>query len=261
VDERTGASVTESWPPDSSTFRAIWHAFLDDLKQHLEHKGWFGKTYLGINENPLDQTLAAIKMIKDHSPQWRITYAGDWHPELNALLDDYSFLFGKEPEPGEVRGRSSKGSSSTYYVCCTPAKPNTFVFSPPVEGRWLAWYAAARGYDGFLRWAYDAWPADPARDARHALWPAGDTFLVYPGGNSSIRFEKLREGIIDFEKMRILRSEASTSTDEHVKRIIGELDLLLTSLRSERQFDEEGLRRELDRGKQLIAELSDRLMH
>ena len=44
------------------------------------------------------------------------------------------------------------------------------------------------------------------RDARHVAWPAGDTYLVYPGGESSVRFEKLREGIVDFEKIRLLRT-------------------------------------------------------
>ena len=34
---------------------------------------------------------------------------------------------------------------------------------------------------------------------------AGDTFMVYPGPLSSIRFERLREGIQDYEKIRILR--------------------------------------------------------
>ena len=75
-----------------------------------------------------------------------------------------------------------KKQTSTYYICCTPAYPNTFVFSPPVEGRWLGWYTMAHAYDGMLRWAYDAWPADPVRDARHLLWPAGDSSMIYPGG-------------------------------------------------------------------------------
>jgi hypothetical protein len=69
----------------------------------------------------------------------------------------------------------------------------------------MGWYASAFGYDGFLRWAYDSWTGDPARDTRHVLWPAGDCFLVYPGSRSGIRFERLREGIVDFEKVRILR--------------------------------------------------------
>jgi hypothetical protein len=259
LDERTGAQVSETWPPDSATFKSVWHVFLEELKRHLEGKGWFAKTYLGINENPLDQTLAAINVIREHLPEWRITYAGDWHPELNGLLDDYSFLYGKEPGPADVRARSATGRTSTYYVCCTPPKPNTFVFSPPAEGRWLAWYAAARGYDGFLRWAYDAWPQDPVRDARHALWPAGDTFLVYPGGNSSIRYEKLREGISDFEKIKGVRRLASTSDDRDVKRLMNELDELLASFRAEHEFDSTKLRAALETGIRLIESLGDRL--
>jgi hypothetical protein len=259
VDERTGTLVSDTWPPESATFRTVWRAFLDDLKGHLERNGWLGKTYLGINENPLEQTLAVIKVIKDHSRQWRITYAGDWHPELNGLVDDYSSVYGKEPATTDIQTRSIKGFTSTYYVCCTPPKPNTFVFSPPVEGRWLGWYAAARGYDGFLRWAYDAWSADPVRDARHVLWPAGDTFLVYPGGNSSIRYEKLREGIVDFEKIRLLRSRASASTDAEVKGLMTDLERFLTSLSAEHEFDDARLRTALDRGKNTLAVLSDRL--
>jgi hypothetical protein len=259
VDERTGDLVTDAWPPESDTFRTVWRAFLDDLKQHLERKGWLARTYLGINENPLEQTLAAIKVIKDHWPQWRITYAGDWHPELDGLVDDYSSVAGKEPAMADVRARSAKGSTTTYYVCCTPPKPNTFVFSPPVEARFLGWYTAAHGYDGFLRWAYDAWPADPVRDARHVLWPAGDTFLVYPGSHSSIRFEKLREGIADFEKIRLLRTWASRSTDVEVGRLMSEFEQQLSAVATEREFEEARLREALARGMRSLAALSDRL--
>src|SRR3989442_1124711 len=103
------------------------------------------------------------------------------------------------------------------------------VFSPPIEARYIGWYSAAYGYDGFLRWAYDAWPADPVRDARHTLWPAGDEFLVYPGANSSIRFEKLREGIVDYEKIKIIRELASKSSDTKIKDRMKDFDAHLAS--------------------------------
>ena len=259
LDQRTGNLVVEKWAPESDTFKNAWHAFLDDLKGHLDHNGWLGKTYLGINENPLEQTLAAIKVIKAHSPQWRITYAGDWHRELDGLVDDYSSVYGKEPDVTDIEARSARGATSTYYVCCTPPKPNTFVFSPPVEGRWLGWYAAARGYHGFLRWAYDAWPADPVRDARHVLWPAGDTFLVYPGSQSSIRFEKLREGIVDFEKIRLVRERAAQSADAKSKELVGELDRYLTAVAAEREFAEARLRETLAHATRTLAAISERL--
>jgi hypothetical protein len=259
LDERTGNYIHETWPPASDAFRNIWRIFLDDLKRHLEDKGWLEATYLGINENPLQDTLAAVKAIKDHSQHWKITYAGDWHPELDALLDDYCSVFGREPSMKDIRARSARGFTTTYYVACNPPKPNTFVFSPPAEARWLGWYAAAHGYDGFLRWAYDAWPADPVRDARHTLWPAGDTFLVYPGGNSSIRFEKLREGIVDFEKIRLLRSWVSQSTDKEAARLTNELERQLKSLAATHEIDEAHLRQTLKEGTSTLAAMSERL--
>ena len=98
---------------------------------------------------------------------------------------------------------------TTYYVCCSHRYPNMFTFSDPAEATVAAWYAVANGYDGFLRWAYNSWVEDPIRDSRFRKWVAGDTYLVYPEGRSSIRFERLVEGIQDWEKIRLLKTEFS----------------------------------------------------
>jgi hypothetical protein len=259
MDEKTGNYITESWPPTSEKFKAYWDPFLTDLQLHLRNKGWFEKTYIGINESAMDETLAAIKVIKDNSQKWRITYAGDWHRELNDLLNDYSFLAGKESPVDIVKARTGRGFTTTYYVCCNPPKPNTFLFSPPVEGRWISWYAAAYGYSGFLRWAYDAWPHDPARDARHGSWAAGDCFLVYPGANSGIRFEKLREGIVDYEKIRILREMVSVTIDKKSRALMRRLDDHLKTLTTEHDFKENKLKAEIYKGEKLINDLSAQL--
>jgi hypothetical protein len=263
-DEVTGNFIYKEWPPESNEFKVNWKIFLDDLRKHLEQRGWFQKTYLGINENPLPVTLAAIKFIKEHSKDWKITYAGDWHPELTTLLDDYSPVLGKEPSVKELRERKTSGLTTTYYVCCTPPQPNNFVFSPPVEGTYISWYSAAYGYDGFLRWAYDAWPMDPLRDARHTFWPAGDCFLVYPGGHSSIRFEKLREGIVDFEKIRILKELVAKSANKKHKSLIKTLDDHLSLFvdnpdYSKRNFENEKISRLVNEGKKILNTISNEL--
>jgi len=259
LDQATGNYVYEVWPPGSPEFKKAWNIFLSNLRTHLQKKGWLEKTYLGINETTPEETLATIGAIKAHSPAWKITYAGNWHKELDLLLNDYSFLYGHEPTADTLKARVARGFTSTFYVCCNPPKPNDFIFSPPVEGRWLSWYSAARGYNGFLRWAYDAWPADPARDARHTLWPAGDCFLVYPGGNSCIRFEKLREGITDFEKIRILTLQAGKSSSKRVKELTKELNTLLASFVTEQDFNTEKIGSDLEKGKAIIAQLTNEL--
>ena len=264
MDEKSGNYMYAVWAPSSPEFKSVMNIFLDDLKVHLTQKGWMKKTYLGINENPLDVTLAAIKVIKEHSKDWRITYAGDWHPELASLLDDYSPIITSEPSLPELKERSAKGLTTTYYVCCNPTKPNNFVFSPPVEGRYISWYAAACGYNGFLRWAYDAWPSDPIRDARHVSWPSGDCFMVYPGGTSCIRFEKLREGIVDYEKIQLLRELASKSTNKNVKKIMADLNDHLATLTVERDYNKRDyntstITEAVKKGNQLMRDLSNEL--
>lgn len=259
LDGETGNYVTESWPPTSEKFKAYWNPFLNDLKTHLKKKGWLEKTYIGINESAMEETLAAIKVIRDNSADWKFTYAGDWHPELNDLLNDYCFLAGKESPLDVVRQRRDKGFTTTYYVCCNPPKPNNFLFSPPIEGRWISWYASACGYNGFLRWAYDAWTADPNRDSRHISWPAGDCYLVYPGAGSGIRFEKLREGIADYEKIRLLKQMAASSADKQVKALAASLDEQLKKIATEHTFKEDELKTQVAAGQKLVAELSERL--
>lgn len=257
TDEKTGNYVYESWPPDSKQFNDVWQVFLTDLAKHLDQKGWFNITYLGINENEMSQTKAAIQVIKRHPRKWKITYAGDWHPELDSLLDDYCYVYGKESDTSVIEARRRRGKTTTYYVCCNPPVPNNFVYSPPIEGRWISWYSVAHGYDGFLRWAYDAWPTDEMRDARHPFWPAGDSYLVYPGGNSCVRFEKLREGIVDFEKIRILREKGKKSADKKVQSLLVQLDEHLKVFLAEKDFNTEVIKGEVNQGLAMVDQLSE----
>ena len=117
----------------------------------------------------------------------------------------------------------------------------------------------AHAYDGMLRWAYDAWPADPVRDARHLLWPAGDSYMIYPGGESSIRFEKMREGIVDFEKLRILKAKAAKSTNGEVKNLLQYLNNHMQVFTAEKEFVEDKLKQQLQKGTTLVNELSEKL--
>ena len=54
----------------------------------------------------MEQTLAAIKMVKEHSTASKITYAGDWQQQLDSLLKDYWFLDGKEANVEEDKERT-----------------------------------------------------------------------------------------------------------------------------------------------------------
>ena len=77
----------------------------------------------------------------------------------------------------------------------------------------LSLYAIAHDYDGMLRWAYNSWPARPEYDSRFRRWASGDTYIVYPDARSSVRFERLIDGVEFYEKVRTLRAKYSDKAE------------------------------------------------
>ncbi|MDD2477056.1 MAG: DUF4091 domain-containing protein, partial [Dysgonamonadaceae bacterium] len=97
------------------------------------------------------------------------------------------------------------------------------------EGAFIGWYTMAAGFDGFLRWAYNSYTENALVDSRFRTWPAGDTYIVYPGGRSSIRFERLMEGIQDAEKIRIVRAELEQDNSPEGEEKLAEFTQMLES--------------------------------
>lgn len=193
--------------PGDEAYAEYWGTFLKDFSRHLREKGWFEKTAISMDERPMEAMQEAIKVIKAADPEFKITLAGNYHEEIQGDLYYLSIPYGNQ-FPVDVKAeRERKGQISTVYTCCTEAFPNTFTFSAPAEAVWTALHAVAGGYDGYLRWAVNSWPIDPLRDSRFRTWAAGDTYSIYPGPRSSIRFERLVEGLQDCEKIYVLREE------------------------------------------------------
>ncbi len=197
---------------DSDLFRGLWAQFLPAFEHHLEENGWLDKTCIALDEAGEDVTGAMIKLVKSIAPRLGISLAGNWYPAFSGDIDDYCAIYPGIP-PDAIEERRQRGQTSTYYVCCGPLRPNTMTATAPADIRRIGWQAAHSGHEGFLRWAYNSWPEDPFFDSRFGPWPAGDTFLVYPGQISSVRFELLRKGIEEFEMIRILRERGIDLSD------------------------------------------------
>ncbi|HET6558185.1 MAG TPA: glycoside hydrolase domain-containing protein [Prolixibacteraceae bacterium] len=213
--------------PVSPEYRAFWTNMLTDFTQHLKSKGWFEITSISIDERPLESMKAAFAVLKAVDPSWKITVAGDqYHQEIDEEVFEYSIASKWKFDESILKARKEQGKPRTFYTCCVEERPNGYTFSPPAENAWLGWYASANGFTGYLRWAFNSWTKEPLRDSRFTAFPAGDTYQVYPGPRTSIRFEKLIEGIQDYEKIRILREQFFNSGDwEKVK----ELDEILSA--------------------------------
>ena len=208
-DQATSSNTTIQATPGSQEYNEYWGSFIADFARHLKSKGWFEKTMIAMDERPLESMQAVLSLIRKIEPDFKISLAGSYHEPVIYDIVDFSETFsGKKEFPESVKAkRKELGLTTTFYTCCAEAHPNMFVISNPDEAAWLGWFAQAEGYDGYLRWAYNSWTLDPLTDTRFRTWPAGDCFVVYPGGRGSVRFSKLTEGIQDFEKVRILRSQ------------------------------------------------------
>jgi hypothetical protein len=188
-------------------YNEFWTNMLTDFTRHLKEKDWFGITAIAMDERPMESMQAVIRLLRGIDPNWKVTLAGDYHPEIEKDIYDYCVASRWQFPQNVLIRRKAEGKISTWYTCCTEALPNGFTFSPPDEHVWLGWYTAASGMDGYLRWAFNSWTKSPLSDSRFTAWPAGDTYQVYPGPLSSIRFEKLIEGVQDYEKIQQLRKE------------------------------------------------------
>lgn len=203
--------------PGSREFEDFWGAFLVDFTAHLKAKGWFEDAYIAMDERSPEDVSFIARFIQERSPGMKIAMAGNRKPSdfKGIVIDNYSqIVYDITPEfLAEVPGRREKGFKTTFYVCCSPYRPNTFMASGKNEPFWLGAYASLRNLDGFLRWAANSWPQDPYVDAAYGNWASGDTFLVYPNGEPSLRLVDLRAGVIVAEKLRILNANGQIGAD------------------------------------------------
>lgn len=225
-DETIARDTFITAPASSKAYADYWIPFLKDFKVHLQDKELYNITTIAMDERPMKDMLSALKLIEKYTGL-KVSSAADYNPGMSSQVYDLS-VESRHMLPKEVlKTRKANGLKTTFYVCCSVPWPNNFTYSPPSEAVWQGWYASAQNLDGFLRWAYNSWVADPMHDTRFRTWPAGDTFFVYPDSKSSIRFEKLREGIQDFEKLRILRDELTNSDSDENKKKLQQLNNVL----------------------------------
>ena len=212
--------------PGEEAYAQFWGGMLSAFSAHLKEKGWFDKTFISMDERSLQQMQAAIKVIKEYAPGMKISMAGNYHPEIEADIHDYCldiFAYGAYT-PELLAQRRAQGKVSTYYTCCSAEYPNLFTFSEPADAAFIALEALKKGLDGYLRWAYNSWTVNPEEDSRFTAWPAGDTYVIYPFSISSIRWERLVQGIQLYEKYKIKLAEAVADGD---KERIAQLEELL----------------------------------
>ena len=248
-DQATHSLKEMKMKPEDPAYADFWLTMLKDFARHLKAKGWFDITHIAMDERPKKDMDRAFAIIHEADPDFKVSLAGALHEELSDQLDDYSIALADKFSEETKRARRAANKKTTFYTCCTESHPNTYTFSHPAEAAWIGWYAAKEHLDGYLRWALNSWTIEPLLDSRFLAWGAGDTYLVYPGARSSIRFENLVAGIQAYEKIRILKADWQK---EGNKSALKQLDKML------REFDEKQLDHQSARQ---VVEKADRFMN
>ena len=201
--------------PQEPEYEKVWGPFLVDFAKHLKEKGWLHKTNMAIDERSPEDMDVAAELIKKYAPELGFAMA-DNHDSYKRYANMRDVCVGQKHSlmaPEEIAARRANGDVSTYYVCCSTLFPNVFTNSQPFEAELLCLYALAHDYDGMLRWAYNSWPARPEYDSRFRRWASGDTYIVYPDARSSVRFERLIDGIELYEKVHALRKKCGENSE------------------------------------------------
>lgn len=220
TDAATGETLFLEAKPGSEAYRDLWTAFLTDFASHLRSRGLFDKTMIVMDERGLDDMLAAYAVAKAAVPDIRMSLAGSYHKELVDSLDCYTLIKGDFFPDDVITRRRAADKLTLMYTCCATPAPSQFSNSAPADGAYLPVYATATGHDGYLHWSYMNWTDNPLEDTRFHMFAPGDTYFIYPDGRSSVRYERMVEGIQMSEKLRLLRDELTAAADvERLQRL------------------------------------------
>lgn len=206
-DKRENRDLSVKCETSSPEYRAIWTPFLINLKKHMSENGWLENTVLAIDERNKTDMENVIALVKDVAPEFKIALAGNYHSELDPELYAYTITLGDEFPEGALENRRKQGRVSAFYTCCSSPEPNIFSNSDPVDAVYLPLCCAAKGADGYLHWAFNNFTDSPNTDTRFFMFAPGDTYCIYPGALSSVRWEWFLKGVQMVAKIQILQNE------------------------------------------------------
>jgi hypothetical protein len=171
------------------------------------------KTYVAFDEIKSPVLDQVVPLFHEEAPELKLMISGGDEEgrhmaESRELAFHYGYYSaGSGVQLPDIPARRRVGKRTLLYTAVTPLYPNTFLFSEPLESRYLSWIVWKWDFDGYIRWAWNFWPAT-LWEQPFFTWHSGDMFFVYPGPHGpvdSIRWEMLRQGLQDYECLWMAR--------------------------------------------------------
>lgn len=202
---------------------------LNVLMAHMRERGLFDECWIYVKDEPYDdatwtEVAKRLDRIREYyGPEIKTMLAAATALDSRSALLNVTLMrpFWADLDRERVRDARADGQHIGQYLCLyPPGQPhlNYFITGRFVEPRlweWLNWH---NGVDETLYWAVNYWHDNqPGTSPLSREWVSnavgkfnGDGKLVYPGKDrqllASIRLESIRDGIEDYEYLRLLQS-------------------------------------------------------
>ena len=231
-------------PFDNDTAQNYLSQFLTALYSHLKTKGWTTMYVQYVADEPVEKTASSYiriaEMVKKLMPgisimdalssKQLINVVDIWVPRIDHYHENYAFY----------QERQAAGQEVWFYTCCGPQGnyANRFLEQPLVQTRFLHWINYRYGAKGYLHWGYNYWSLNTTNDAAVVDYPAGDAWIVYPADGtvfSSIRMAAMRDGIADYELLKLLEQKAPDKAKQLAGSVIKGFNSYDSNVRAFRQ--------------------------
>jgi hypothetical protein len=216
----------ELLPLDNPKTKEFYTVFLPAFVDNIKANGWEEQYIQHIADEPITENVESYieisRFLKSLVPELKVIEACHthqlenmvdiWVPQMDFLKDGLDFYHDQQ----------SKGAEAWYYTCLAPKGEwaNRFVELPLIKTRLLHWVNFKYSIPGYLHWGFNFWGSnsgivtgeDPYDDVSGMIvssgniLPGGDCWIVYPGYkslNPSIRLEAMRDGIVDYELLKM----------------------------------------------------------
>lgn len=218
----------------------FYYAFLPAFAENIKNNGWSEQYIQHIADEPIDANVESYieisKFLKSLVPELKIIEACHthqlenmvdiWVPQMDFLKSGLNFY----------TERQTKGDEAWYYTCLSPKGEwaNRFVEQPLIKTRLLHWVNFKYNIPGYLHWGFNFWGSNsgivtaenPYDDVSGMIvssgniLPGGDCWISYPAYKAiypSIRLESMRDGIVDYELLKMYKERFP----EKAKELVG----------------------------------------